>query len=27
LEFFNLVLEIKLDDPEKKALVAFLREL
>jgi cytochrome c peroxidase len=26
-EFFNLVLELKLDDSEKKALVAFLRQL
>jgi len=27
VEFFNLVLEVKLDAPEKKALVAFLRQL
>lgn len=27
VEFFNLVLELKLDDEEKKALVAFLRVL
>jgi cytochrome c peroxidase len=27
VEFFNLVLELKLDDSEKKGLVAFLRQL
>jgi cytochrome c peroxidase len=27
VEFFNLVLELKLDGPEKKSLVAFLRQL
>ena len=27
VEFFNLVLEVKLDAQEKKALVAFLRQL
>jgi cytochrome c peroxidase len=27
VEFFNLVLELKLEAPEKKALVAFLRQL
>jgi cytochrome c peroxidase len=27
VEFFNLVLELKLETPEKKALVAFLRQL
>jgi cytochrome c peroxidase len=27
VEFFNLVLEVKLDTQEKKALVAFMRQL
>jgi cytochrome c peroxidase len=27
VEFFNLVLEVKLDADEKKALVAFMRQL
>ena len=27
VEFFNLVLELKLDGDEKKALVAFMRQL
>ena len=27
VEFFNLVLELKLNDPEKKDLVAFMRAL
>ena len=27
VEFFNLVLELKLEDHEKKALVAFMRQL
>jgi len=27
VEFFNLVLELKLDEDEKKALVAFMRQL
>ena len=27
VEFFNLVLELKLDGGEKKALVAFMRQL
>lgn len=27
VDFFNLVLELKLDEDEKKALVAFMRQL
>jgi cytochrome c peroxidase len=27
VEFFNLILELKLDEQEKKALVAFMRQL
>jgi cytochrome c peroxidase len=27
VEFFNVILELKLNDPEKKDLVAFLRAL
>jgi cytochrome c peroxidase len=27
VEFFNLILEIRLSEPEKKDLVAFMRQL